>query len=151
MANTQTISPEGLKFIQNFEAFREKPYKDTGGLLTIGYGQRITEEEAGNYKNGITKEEAQSLFDGYINSMVGRLRTCPLALLQHQFDAVGSLAYNIGLGAFLGSTIYKVLSVRGVDLSSWLYFVNDAKGHRDEGLIRRRRLELKLFIYGIYS
>jgi len=151
MANLQTISPEGLKFIQNFEGFRERPYKDTGGLLTIGYGQRITEEEADNYKNGITKEEAQSLFDGYMNSMVSRLRSCPLALLQHQFDAVCSLSYNIGLHEFLNSTIYKMLSVRGVDLSSWLVFIKDNRGHSDDGLIRRRRLELKLFIYGIYN
>lgn len=150
MANNQTISPEGLKFIQNFEGFRERPYKDSGGLLTIGYGNRITEEEAVNFKDGITPAEAQNLFDAYITGMTGQLRKCPLSLLQHQFDAVCSLAYNIGLHEFLNSTIYKMLSVRGVDLSSWLFFVKDAKDHTDDGLIRRRRLELKLFIYAIY-
>jgi GH24 family phage-related lysozyme (muramidase) len=151
MANLQTVSPEGCKFIQSFEGFRAKPYADSGGLLTIGYGQRITVEEADNYKDGISQEEAQNLFDSYIGSLTVRLRKCPLSLLQHQFDACCSLAYNVGLNEFLQSTIYKMLSVRGVDLGSWLYFVKDAKNHVDDGLVRRRRLELKLFIYGLYN
>jgi GH24 family phage-related lysozyme (muramidase) len=149
--NIQILSPEGIKFIQNFEGFRDKPYRDSGGLLTIGYGNRITEEEAINFANGITQAEAQNLFDAYTVGMVTQLRKCPLALLPHQFDAICSLAYNIGLHEFLASTIYKQLSVRSVDVMSWLFFCKDAKGHLDDGLARRRRLELKLFIYGLYN
>jgi lysozyme len=151
VTNQQSLSPEGAKFIMNFEGFREKPYRDSGGLWTIGYGQRLTQEEVEQFKDGITTTEAQSLFDNYILGMVKQLRTCPLALLPHQFDACCSLAYNIGLHMFLDSTIYKMLSVRGVDLSSWLVFTKDAKGHTDDGLVRRRHKELKLFIYALYQ
>ena len=147
MANLQTLSPEGAKFIQNFEGFKPKPYRDSGGLWTIGFGQRITDEEVAAFKDGITREEASAMFDTWISSLVVRLRKCPLALLQYQFDAVCSLAYNIGLTAFLESTIYKQLTVRGVDLSGWLAFIKDARGHVDDGLVQRRRLEMKLFIY----
>ena len=152
MANILTLSPEGAKFIQNFEGFRDKPYQDSGGLWTIGYGEKLNPDELFAYKDiGITQEDAQSLFDGWIAGYVSRLRKCPLALLQHQFDACCSLAYNIGLKAFLDSTIYKNLAMRSIDIAPWLEWTHDAKGKVDEGLTRRRRAELKLFIYGLYS
>ena len=151
MANSLTLSEDGKKFIQNFEGFREKPYRDSGGLWTVGFGQRITQEEVEAFKDGITQEEASAMFDTWIASLVVRLRTCPLALLQHQFDACCSLAYNIGLKAFLDSTIYKNLSVRSIDISPWSEWTKDNKGHTDSGLVRRRHAEVKLFIYGLYS
>lgn len=151
MANMQMLSPEGVKFIQGFEGFRDKPYQDSGGLWTIGYGNRITAEEVEAFKDGITQEEASAMFDTWISSLVVRLRKCPLALLQHQFDAVCSLSYNIGLTAFLDSTIYKNLSIRSIDISPWSEWTKDNKGHVDSGLVRRRHAEVKLFIYAIYN
>lgn len=153
MANNQTLSEAGVKFMTQprFDSFEPMPYLDPGGLWTIGFGTRITDKQMQEFKEGITEEHARQMFQDHTHMLTAQLRSCPLALLQHQFDACCSLAYNIGLPAFLGSTVYKQLAVRSIDLSSWLWFVKDAKGKVQSGLVNRRRAELKLFIYGLYS
>ena len=86
-----------------------------------------------------------------VSSIIKELGRCPFNGFQEwQYDAVISLAYNIGWTAFAGSTIYKQLSIRSIDLGSWLFFCRDNKDRISEGLQNRRRAELKLFIYGIY-
>lgn len=147
-----TLSIAGTAFIcNNFELFVPKPYKDSGGLWTIGYGSRITDAQVQQFKDGITEAQAQAMYQGYMQALGVKLRQCPLAgLSQNQNDAIFSLAYNIGYQAFLDSTIYKQLMCRGIDLSSWLLFIHDQRGNVDQGLIRRRQMELKLFIWGLY-
>jgi lysozyme len=131
--------------------FVPKPYRDSGGVPTIGYGSQITEAQAIQWKDGITEAQAQAMYEGYMQALGVKLRQCPLAgLSQNQNDAIFSLAYNIGINAFLNSTIYKQLMCRGIDLSSWLLFIHDQHGNIDQGLIRRRQMELKLFIWGLY-
>ncbi len=147
------ISPseQGIKFITNFEGFRAIPYRDSGGLLTVGYGQRISEAQGVKMGAGITKEAAHDLLAAYLERECKVLSALPLAnLLQHQQDAVISLVYNIGYRSFLNSTIYQRLTTRAIDLTPWLWFTKDAKGQRLQGLVTRRMAELSLFIYGQY-
>lgn len=145
------LSLKGAEFIQNFEGFRTIPYKDSGGLWTVGYGQQINSFQATKWQNGISKEEAEQLFDSFVSGLTRQLSKCPLAnLFQYQQDAIISLSYNIGFEEFSKSTIYKHITIRDDDLISWRDYVYDAQKHLDEGLVRRRNLELRLFIYGIY-
>jgi GH24 family phage-related lysozyme (muramidase) len=147
-----TISPAGLKFIQYFESCRLTPYTDTSGLWTIGWGQRITEVYAMKMHNGITQMAADALFQDAVKNVTDNLSSCPLnGLSQPQQDAITSLAYNIGVRGLQDSTIYKNITIRNIDVSPWLWFIKDEKGNVDQGLVRRRRLELRLFIYGDYS
>jgi lysozyme len=155
MSNQPTkpiLSAQGAKFIcDNFELFRAKPYLDSGGLPTIGYGTRITEKQKIAWKDGISEAQGQIMFQDYMSALTKQLQMCPLANLQQwQYDAIFSLAYNIGFEAFQHSTIYKELMIRGTDLEPWLEWVHDAEGHLDKGLVIRRTMELKLFIYGLY-
>ena len=149
MGNKLTISNKGVDFIANFEGFRDKAYQDSGGLWTIGYGQRIKVDE---YPNGITQDQAKALLFNYLQKECDELADLPFSgLFQYQIDAIVSLVYNIGMNYFVNQTsIYKRLITRSPDLSSWLWLVKDAKGHQQSGLVKRRNVELQLFIYGIY-
>jgi lysozyme len=150
--NLITLSDKGSEFIRNFEGFREFPYLDTGGIATIGYGTTLDAGGVVKYKDGIAKDHALALFNADVSKIIAQLAKCPFNGFQEwQFDAIISLSYNIGYGAFSTSTVYKQLMVRNTDLGSWLWFCKDNKGHVDMGLGRRRRMELKLFVYGLYS
>lgn len=150
--NLITLSPKGSEFIRNFEGFREFAYLDSGGLATIGWGTRLDSEGIVKYKDGIKQDHALALFNMSVSSIIRELGRCPFNGFQEwQYDAVISLAYNIGYGAFASSTIYKQLCVRSIDLTSWLFFCRDNKDRISEGLQNRRRAELKLFIYSIYG
>jgi lysozyme len=150
--NFVNVSPEGVKFICDFEGFVPIAYKDTGGVLTIGYGMVVTPALRKTYKSPITEEQGRQMMATYLASECKQLSQLPfVGFLQHQQDAIVSLCYNIGLGAFTKSTIYQRLIYRSVDLSPWLLFVKDKKGEVEQGLVERRKKELKLFIYGSYS
>lgn len=153
MSYSPTLSAAGTKFIcDNFELFRSKPYLDPGGLPTIGYGTRITSAQLAEFRDGITEQLAQTMYQTYMQGLAKQLQKCPFAgFTQYQIDAIFSLSYNIGINAFQSSTIYKTLMVRGTDLTPWLLFIHDNHGNVDDGLIKRRKVELRLFIYGLYS
>jgi lysozyme len=68
-------------------------------------------------------------------------------LTQNQFDALVSLSYNIGVGAFKKSTLLKKLNsgdYKGA-ANQFDVWVN-AGGKRLAGLVRRRAIEKKLFL-----
>lgn len=149
-----SLSAAGASFMTQpaFDSFRAFPYQDSGGLWTIGYGTRITPAQAKQYVHGIDEAQGLQMFEVYITGLLAKLKMMPLAgLPQYQNDAIVSLSYNIGINGFSTSTIYKQIINRGTDLSSWKVFVHDAKGVIQAGLVRRRDLELKLFIWNIYT
>jgi lysozyme len=154
VATPISLSDAGAKFITQprFDSFVSKPYLDSGGLWTIGYGSRITAKQVIQFKEGITEAQALAMFQEYMQGLTTLLRKCPFAgLQQYQWDAIYSLCYNIGFEQFsTRSTIYKRLMCRSYDLSSWLEYVRDSHFHIDAGLVYRRQMELRLFIWGIY-
>ena len=64
------MSPEGCRLLQSVEELRLLPYDDQTGKTitewlegaTIGYGYLIPEDEWDIYKDGITREMAETLF-----------------------------------------------------------------------------------------
>ena len=52
------VEPLGLELIKHFEGLRLKAYRDSGGVLTIGYGHTTNVYE----KQTITEAEAETLF-----------------------------------------------------------------------------------------
>lgn len=136
-----------------FDSFVAKPYKDSGGLWTIGFGSRITLKQVEEMKGGITLEKAKQMRAAYLEGMCDQLSKLPLGgLFQYQQDAIGSLCYNIGFTEFVNqSTIYKRLRERNLDLTPWLWYVKDEKMIQRAGLVYRRQVELRLFMYGVYT
>lgn len=142
------ISPSGIDLICNFEGKRLTAYDDGVGVWTIGFGTTV-------YPNGIkvmkgdTCTEAQAKtymahdlkkFEATVNKAV------TVQLNQNQFDALVSLAYNIGTNAFSKSTLVKKLNandIRGAadQFDVWV----NAGGKRMQGLVNRRAREKALF------
>ncbi len=66
---------------------------------------------------------------------------------QNQFDALVSLTYNIGIGAFKDSTLLKKLNVKDYkgaaeQFPRW----NRGGGRVLNGLVKRRKIEMELFL-----
>ena len=78
--------------LERDEGFVAKPYKDSEGLLTIGYGTLI--------EDGITKEEARLLLNHRLEKMIGELETRkPMVrgLPSPVQSALAQMAYNLGV------------------------------------------------------
>jgi lysozyme len=145
----QVTSPDGRKAIAQREGNKLTAYKDSIGIWTIGVGHTAA---AGNPapRAGMTITAAESdeilsrdlrLFEKAVRDAV----TVPLA--QHEFDALVSLAFNIGAGAFAKSTLVKKLNAgdRAGAANAFLSW-NKAGGKVLKGLATRRAAERLQFL-----
>lgn len=103
------ISQKGIDFIAKEEGLVLKPYlcsalRPTIGLGSTRYGDgtpvKMTDKP-------ITKEEAYKLFNVTVKNFEAAVNALGAKLTQNQFDALVSLCYNIGVGAFAKSTVAK--------------------------------------------
>ena len=102
----------------------------------------------------LTEGEASALLrrdldHGYAPPVNRANTTLDVGLSQNEFDAVVCAVYNLGPGILdRGRTMGDAL--RSKDrrriADAFLVYVNDANGKTLEGLVRRRRLERKLFL-----
>ncbi|MFK7073950.1 lysozyme, partial [Acinetobacter baumannii] len=118
-------------------------------VWTIGTGTTV-------YPNGVkvkkgdtcTAEQAKTYFKhdlAKFEKTVNESVTVPLN--QNQFDALVSLTYNIGSGAFNNSTLLKKLNKRDYQGAADQFLVwNKAGGKVMKGLVRRREAERALFL-----
>jgi lysozyme len=137
------ISPDGLTLIKTFEGLKLTAYLCPAGVPTIGYGTTagVTLGQA------ITAAEAERLLREDVAAFErGVSEAVKVPLEQHEFDALVSFAYNVGLGAFRTSTLLRLLN-RGDKESAAKQFDrwNKANGKPLAGLTRRRAAERKLF------
>lgn len=140
-------SPRGLALIKQFEGFREDAYQDIVGVWTIGYG--FTKDV--NPGDHMTREQADTRLyeelasDGYESAV--RVSCAPLEPNQNQFDAMVSLAWNIGVNGFKKSTVVRAhnrgdFAAAARAFSLW----NKAGGKIINGLVRRRSAEAALYL-----
>lgn len=147
-----TMSQRGLALIQSFEGCRLVAYQDSGGVWTIGWGHTglvdsvpiasgitITQEKA----DQLLREDLRSFEQGVESSLTH-------AATQDQFDAFVSFSYNVGVGAFRGSTLLRLFNL-GDPHGAALQFIewsHDAAGNLLLGLARRRTAEIVRFYGG---
>lgn len=64
------------------------------------------------------------------------------------FSSLTSLIYNIGVGAFINSTVLKKLNKKDYEgsASAFLMWVKGGNGKILAGLVKRREAEAKLFL-----
>ena len=103
-------SQQGIAKILSHEGERLTAYFDIAGVATISVGvtDGVTAQDVYN-KRTITKDESQAMFATALaprEEAVDRL--CKVKPNQNQFDALVSLVYNIGEGAFARSTVLKL-------------------------------------------
>ena len=110
-AGEMHISEAGVEFIKSFEGFSPTVHEDTTGWA-IGYGTQCGEFD---YPLGITEEQGEELMRADLASMEASLNaslaSMGITLEQHEYDALVSFTYNLGIG-WLGSDyqIYAMLS-----------------------------------------
>lgn len=152
------LNEKGYQIIMEFEGLSLKPYLCTSSIPTIGFGNTY-------YPNGkkvtmrdkpITKEYAIEIFkfiaDLFAKDVNNLLKT---TVTQNQFNALVSFAYNVGsdidaddIPEGLGdSTLLKKVNKNPNDLSIMAEFLkwNKSNGKVSNGLVKRRKLEAKLY------
>lgn len=128
-----------------------EPYQDTAGVWTIGYGSTVLLDgsRVNSKTPAMTEAECSTLLYNKLPTYEAEVNLLP-NLNQNQYDACVSLCYNIGPGAFAGSTIFKTLKAGGtVTHDMWTAYSK----YRDKnkvllvspGLLRRREMEWVLF------
>jgi lysozyme len=145
------LSSAGLDLICSFEGYHKAlpdgrciAYRCPAGVLTLGWG--CTE----GVREGMiwTREEAQvALRRELAKFEAGVIRLTTVPLNQNQFDALVSFTYNVGLGAFEGSTLRRKLNAGDYrSAASAFKLWNKGGGRVLPGLVNRRAREATLFL-----
>lgn len=128
-----------------FESFRSDPYVCEGGKWTNGWGH--TKGVTKDSKPVTTSQGEANLaadlkeFEDAVNSLV------KVPLLQCQFDALVSFAFNLGANALAGSTLLKNLNAGDYKGAADQFLRwNKAGGKVLRGLEKRRAAERSMFL-----
>lgn len=137
-------SQQGIELIKKFEGVRYQAYDDGVGVWTIGVGHtkgvvkgdKIDDRQVDEF----LRQDLESA-EYAVNSLV------KVELRQTQFDALVSLVFNIGSGAFASSTLLKLLNKGRPEMAAdqfprW----NMGGGKILLGLTKRRAAERLLFL-----
>lgn len=162
-----TLSAEGEAWLKEVEKLALQPYDDQKGITgepitewvegaTIGYGHLILEYQWEIYRDGITKDEADALFQIDAAPYVKAVNDAITASVErHEFDAMVILTYNIGEEGFAGSSVAKLVNDPFAKTSyasledAWRAW-NKSQGKVNRGLINRRAAEWDMYSQGIY-
>ena len=135
-------SKKGIELIKRYEGFELVAYWDKfGEVYTIGIGHTKTAKKG----MVITEKQAEELLALDLQETEGYLQG--LNISQIQFDAIVSLVFNIGIGNFRSSTLYRLLKVNPNDMNIAQEFVKWKRSGGKEllGLLRRRISESELY------
>jgi lysozyme len=152
------MSSHGLELLEQWEGFKTTVYKDSAGLPTIGVGHLLTKSELSSgkitingvpvsYENGLTEQQVTDLLAQDVQPAAAAVNNnVKVDLDQNQFDALVSFTFNVGVGAFTGSTLLKVLNQGQYDqVPTQLLRWTRAGGQVVQGLVNRRNNEIKLW------
>lgn len=146
--NERDLQP-AVELIKKWEGLRLESYICPAGVPTIGYGHTGANVQMGMK---ITRADAEALLlsdlEKFARAVDMQIR---VPLTNNQRCALISFAFNVGTGALMDSTLRKRLNngedpqrVAMEELPRW----NKGDGKILEGLVRRRRDELDLFLGG---
>lgn len=147
------LDTNGYNLIKGFEGLKLKAYKDSVGIWTIGYGN-ITYKDGSKVKQGdsISQDEANDLFNYYADKFAAKVASLiKKPINQNQFNAVVSLAYNIGVGAFGTSSVLRKMNINPNDptikesFEAWNKGTIGGKKVIIQGLVNRRKKESELY------
>lgn len=99
----QEISPDGMHLITEEEGFVAHVTPDSQGYPSIGYGHLLAPGES--FPDGITREQALALKRRDLVRFEAAVRKVSRPITQRQYDALVSLAYNIGVAGFARSLV----------------------------------------------
>lgn len=133
-------SAAGIAKIRGYEGARNEAYADSRGIPTIGVGHTGPEVHLG-LKWTTVQVDAQLAMDlTHFEQVVSVAVKVPLT--QGQFDALVSLAFNIGAVAFAASTLVKRLNANDMAGVPWAWTAWKKAGSAPDALLGRRSSEL---------
>lgn len=149
------LSKHGAQFIAGFEGFVPRPYNDSAGYATIGYGHLlhyspVTPADLEQWGT-ISKARGLELLAQdarQAEAAIARYITIPLE--QDQYDALVSFVFNVGAGGLNGTRVQRAVNSRAPasELAAALEAWSWAGGRQLPGLLTRRRAEAQLFNTG---
>ncbi len=152
--NNYKTGPDGIKLIKDKEKLVLHAYQNViNGVkdkITIGWGHTgLLHGRPLVLSDVITEVEAEQLFRDDLSSFERTINeSVKVPINQHQFDALVTLAYNIGPNAFKTSTLLKLLN-KGDFEGAQKQFARWNKGPDGKtvsaGLVKRRAEEAALF------
>lgn len=142
--NNLAYGGKGLALTEQFEGCRINAYQDQVGVWTIGYGHTGPEVVAGLT---ITEAQAEAYLAADVQDAVHCVnRLVTVELSQEEFDALVDFVFNLGQGAFAGSTLLRELNTGSFAAAAAQFDKWDrAGGVVVAGLLRRRQAEGALF------
>ena len=139
------LNETGHRALELREGLRLKPYLDTQGVPTIAMGNTF-------YLNGkkvtmldkpLTLDEAKTLARSVADIFANKVDYLVTSNInQNQFNALVSLAYNIGIHGFRKSTVLKLVNKNPNDPMIRQAFMMWTK---NKELIGRRKSEVKQY------
>ena len=107
------VSKAAIALIKHHEGVRSRPYRCPANLWTVGVGHLIGDGKSlpDSWNRTFTEVE----IDGILKSDLRRFelgvhKMLPnVPLRQHEFDAIISFCFNLGLGCFQRSTLRQAL------------------------------------------
>jgi len=148
------VDDAGLEFIRSWEGCELDPYLDQAGYLTVGVGHLLSGEDD-PWNKTITVDEADYLLSGDVQPPEEVImEEVQVEIHQNHFNALASLIFNIGTGAFRDSTLLRVLN-EGDYMGAadqflvWNKITVDGEKVASQGLTNRREAERTLFLTSV--
>ena len=142
------LSRNGINFIKREEGENLTGYLDSRGVPTIGVGHTgkvgTRPVTAGMI---VTTDISDALLMDDIAWVEETIKNnVKVALTQNQYDALCSLVFNIGAGAFISSSVLKKLNASDYKGAAEAMLMWKRAGNDPEILLPRRKREYKLFL-----
>lgn len=137
------IGAKGLALIKDFEGLKLKAYLCPAKVWTIGYGSTGAHVREGMV---ITEARAEELLREDLERFERGVEEAVPGLAQERFDACVSLAFNVGVKGFAGSTVARRAKAGDhAGAANAFAMWNKAGGKVLAGLVRRRAAEAALY------
>jgi lysozyme len=141
-------SQRGIDFIKEAEGLRLEAYQCSANVWTVGYGATRIMGKPVKQGDKITTREAEAILKSDLREFEDAInQSVKTPMTQSQFDALVSLVFNIGIGAFRRSTILRKMNEAdyagaALEFPRW----NKVGGKVNRGLTLRRAREASLFV-----
>lgn len=144
------VNDETLALIKRWEGLRLDAYQDQAGIWTIGYGHTLTARPGMT----ITEARATELLRGDLRDAEAAVDDAvKVPMTDNQRGALVSFVFNVGGGAFRGSTLLRKLNAGNYDavpgeLAKWNKITVNGRKVANSGLANRRAVEAGLWARG---
>ncbi|MCX0386662.1 peptidoglycan DD-metalloendopeptidase family protein [Clostridium perfringens] len=158
------MSSNCFRYLKGYEGLGRYEYRDSGGVLTIGYG--VTYSEPDIYaklkanepvSEELAAKESYTLkINRYGKPIVNKVKALGCTT-QQQFDALVDLAFNAGTGVIGANNSLMNAIRRNPTDEAYIrpiwenFYIHDDAGNRLEGLRLRRIAEANIYFQGRYE